>query len=58
MRSELLEIANHCRIMSDHTTDLTAAREFRKLADRLEKIAADAVSAIDKAASISTEVTR
>jgi hypothetical protein len=36
MNNELLEIARHCRFMSDHTTDLTAAGEFRKLAERLE----------------------
>jgi hypothetical protein len=37
MHNELLEIARHCRLMSDHTIDLSAASEFRKLAERLEK---------------------
>jgi hypothetical protein len=41
MRGELLEIAHRCRVMSDRTIDLSAAGEFRKLAERLENLAGD-----------------
>jgi hypothetical protein len=56
MRNELLEIAAHCRVMSDHTIDLSAAAEFRKLAERLETLSRQVDSTIERAAELSTAV--
>jgi hypothetical protein len=53
MHNELLEIAHHCRVMSDHTIDLSAASEFRKLAERLEKLAVDVKATIAQASVLS-----
>jgi hypothetical protein len=39
VRDKLLEIAQHCRVVSDHTFDLGAAGEFRQVAERLEALA-------------------
>jgi hypothetical protein len=44
-----MEIAQHCRVMSNNTIDLHAAGEFRKLAERLEQIVAEADSPEERA---------
>ena len=56
MYNELLAMARHCRFMSDHTTDLTAAGEFRKLAERLEGLSKTQERTIARAAELSDEV--
>ena len=58
MRNEMLEIAHHCRVMSDHTIDLNAAAEFRKLAERLERLAVEADATEEKAAALGSEILR
>ena len=45
VRDKLLEIAQHCRVLSDHTFDLSAAGEFRQVAERLEALAGTLSSA-------------
>jgi hypothetical protein len=55
MNNELLEIARHCRFMSDHTTDLTAAGEFRKLAERLEGLSKTQERTIARGAGLVTK---
>jgi len=58
MRSELLEIARHCRVMSDRTTDLTAAGEFRKLAERLERLSRQDTDTLERVAGSGRETAR
>jgi hypothetical protein len=56
MRNELLQIAAHCRVLSDHTIDLGAAAEFRSLAERLQKLAIEEDAMIASAAKLSSKV--
>ena len=49
VQAQLMEIAQHCRVMSNNTIDLHAAGEFRKLAERLEQIVAEADSPEERA---------
>jgi hypothetical protein len=44
--------------MSDHTIDLNAAAEFRKLAERLERLAVEADATEEKAAALGSEILR
>ena len=44
VKDELLKLANHCRVMSDHTFDLDAAREFREIANSLRALATQSES--------------
>jgi hypothetical protein len=45
VNDKLLEIAQHCRVLPDHTFDLGAAGEFRQIAERLEALAGSLSSA-------------
>jgi hypothetical protein len=49
MPNELLQWAEHCRVMSGQTYDLQAAREFRILAENLERKGAELEAAIELA---------
>jgi hypothetical protein len=49
MPNELLQWAEHCRVMSGQTYDLQAAREFRILAENLERKGAELETAIERA---------
>ena len=56
MHNELLEIAAHCRVMSDHTIDLSAAAEFRKLAERLERLSSREDRTNERAAELASSL--
>ena len=49
MPNELLQWAEHCRVMSGQTYDLQAAREFRILAEKLERKGAELEAALARA---------
>jgi hypothetical protein len=49
MPNELLQSAEHCRALSGQTYDLQAAREFRILAENLERKGAELEAAIELA---------
>jgi hypothetical protein len=48
MPNELLQWAEHCRVMSGETYDLQAAREFRILAENLQRKGAELDAAIER----------
>jgi hypothetical protein len=48
MPNELLQWAEHCRVMSGQTFDLHAAREFRILAENLERKGGELETAIKR----------
>jgi hypothetical protein len=49
MPNELLQWAEHCRVMSGQTYDLQAAREFRILAENLRRKGIELEAAIQRA---------
>jgi hypothetical protein len=49
MPNELLQWAEHCRVMSGQTYDLQAAKEFRILAQNLERKGAKLEAVLERA---------
>jgi hypothetical protein len=49
MPNELLQWAEHCRVMSGQTYDLQAAREFRILSENLARKGAELEALIERA---------
>jgi hypothetical protein len=48
MSNELLQWAEHCRVMSGQTYDLQAAKEFRILAENLARKGAELEAVIER----------
>jgi hypothetical protein len=49
MPNELADLAEHCRVMAGKTLDLEAAKEFRMVAEKLQRKAFEWESAIERA---------